>query len=141
MSAALIAGYGPLLLVAHLYRVIGAHYLISLARGAAARGVAGTLPPFAAALNNPYSRLPSLVLHPHSSFQLSVTTQLLWPSIEEANPALGIALSWLPQAIGGACFAIAAVIEYCHNAEATFKERIYWVSSYYPTLCSWPGLS
>ena len=62
------------------------------------------------------------------SFQVSVSAMLFAPTME---PSTALWLSVVPQVVGGLCFTLAAVIEQMHNADATWRETVFWVCTLY----------
>ena len=62
------------------------------------------------------------------SFQAAVTVALFMPSIE---PQAALLFEWVPQAVGGALFTVAACFESYHNRGATREQSVYWVCALY----------
>lgn len=61
-------------------------------------------------------------------FQVAVIVAVVVPS---AGHATKLFLEYLPQAIGGFCFFLASIIEFEHNIKASWRERVWWLCTFY----------
>jgi len=63
-----------------------------------------------------------------TSFGLPCFAMVLFPSETEAAV---VRLFWMPQALGGVCFTAAAIFEFVHNNDVTWRHRVFWVCALY----------
>ena len=57
-------------------------------------------------------------------FQFAVLVPV---TLGHVSPLGKTLLEWLPQALGGCCFTIAALIEWGHNRHATWRKHVWWL--------------